>query len=115
MHPFLEQAQVFLILAYLVERNLMRTPESFDLLAVDLLRAGPAFRAAQDDERPARRLRFVAVAATFPRLLLNGMDVLDHLAENRGHALVHCVRIRTGDHDRFMAVASKQADQLVIG
>ena len=36
--------------------HLMRTPRAFDLCAVDLARAGPALRRAQDDDRPARPL-----------------------------------------------------------
>jgi hypothetical protein len=74
VHPFLEQAQVFGVLAHLVERNLVGTPKSFDLLAVDLLRTGPAFRTPQDDERPARRLRFIAFTPAFPRQLLNRLN-----------------------------------------
>src|SRR5215470_18651496 len=64
-HPFLEQAQVFGIVAHFVDRNLVGTPKSFDLLTVDLLGTGPAFWASQNDERPTRRLRFIAFAATF--------------------------------------------------
>src|SRR5205823_13465130 len=103
------------IVAYLVERNLMGTPKSFDLLAVDLLGASPAFRSTQDDERPARRLRFIAFAAAFPRELLNRVDILDHLIEGRSHALVHWDRIRPRDGDRFISVTPKQTDDFVIG
>ena len=92
-HPFLEQPQVFGILAHLIEWNLVGAPESFDLLAIDLLGAGPAFRAPQDDEWPARRLRVIAFAAIFPRQFLNRVDFLDHLIEDRSHALVHRHRI----------------------
>ena len=39
------------------ERDLVRPPEVLDLLAVDLLRAGPALRRPHDDHRPLRPLR----------------------------------------------------------
>src|SRR5262249_6292691 len=101
--------------AHLVERNLVGTPKSFDLLAFDLLRTGPAFRTPQDDERPARRLRFIAITPTFPRQLLNRVDIFDHLIEDRSHALVHWGWVRPRDRNRFIAVAPKQTDDFVIG
>ena len=61
--PFLQLLQMRGFLVHVRHRHLMGAPEAFDLVAVDLLRAGPALRAAQDDHRPARaRDRAVALA-----------------------------------------------------
>src|SRR5260370_16710974 len=51
-HPLLKQFQMVWIAARVGDRNLMRAPEAFNLLAVDLLRAGPAFRASEYNHRP---------------------------------------------------------------
>src|SRR5216683_2137275 len=103
-HPLLEQPQVFGIVSSPVNWNLVGAPKSFDLLTVDLLRTSPAFRGPEDDERPGRCFHFVAVGTAPPRLLLNRADIRYHLIENRGHALVHCLRLRSIDHDRFIPV-----------
>src|ERR1700720_4120886 len=103
-HPLLKQPQVSGIFPCLVDWNLMGAPKSFDLLAVDLLGTSPAFRSAQNDERPARWLRCVWVKTRLPRLLLNRMDTIYDPLENRGHALVHRHRLRSGDDDGFIPV-----------
>src|SRR5271166_6251787 len=106
---------MFGILTRLVDWNLMGAPESFHLFAVDLLGTGPAFGTAQDDERPAWRLCLGVVAADPARLLLNRMDLIRHLVENRGHASMHWGRLRPGDYERFIAVAPKKLGNFVIG
>src|ERR1700731_2340906 len=88
----------------------MGTPKPFALLGTD-----PALGSAQDDERTARRLCFGAVAATRARLLLNRMNLIHHLVEDRGHASMHCGRLRPCDCARFIAVAPKKTDDFVIG
>ena len=45
------------------DRDLVRAPGALDLDAVDLTRAGPALRRAQDEHRPARTLADVAARA----------------------------------------------------
>src|ERR1700761_520425 len=61
-HPALEDFEMRGIGFYAVDGDLVRAPKTFDLLAVDFLRAGPSLRAAQHDHRPARTLA-AAVAA----------------------------------------------------
>src|SRR5215472_7789761 len=99
---------------HLVDRNLMSAPKSLDLLAVDLFRTRPAFRASQDDERPTRPIHPVAVGARSARLPLNGTDIIYHLVQNRGHALMHRCRLRSCDHKGLVPVAVKQADELLV-
>ena len=53
-HPPLEQREVLGVLADAAERHLVGAEGALDLDAVDLVRAGPALRRAQDDRRPAR-------------------------------------------------------------
>src|SRR6516165_8510110 len=113
-HPLLEQPQVSGIFPHLVDWNLMSAPKSFDLLAVDLFRTRPAFRTSQDDERPTRSIHPVAIGAWAARLPLNGMDIIDHLVQNGGHALMHRCRLRSCDHKGLVPVAVKQADELLV-
>jgi hypothetical protein len=89
-HPLFKQAQVLRIFAGVVDGNLVRPPKAFDFLAVDFLRAGPSFRAAKNDERPARQLALLlAAACALARVLLDLPDALDHPVEHCRHALVH--------------------------
>ena len=67
------------------DRHLVGAPVAFDLQPVDLLGAGPALGAAQDDHRPAGAL-FEPAA---PGLGLNSLDFVDHRVEGRRHELVH--------------------------
>src|SRR4029450_5699409 len=62
--PVLEHLQVGGIAAHVRERDLVRTPRAFDLVATDLLRARPALRRAQHDHRPAWALEFAASRAS---------------------------------------------------
>src|SRR5205823_9745593 len=61
LEPVLEQLQV-ISLAGIRERHLVGAPEVLDLLPVDLLRAGPALRRAEDEHRPLRALRASVLA-----------------------------------------------------
>src|SRR5450432_1006220 len=72
-HPLLEQFQMVGITARVGDRHLMRAPETFDLQAVDLLRAGPALWAAQHDHGP---LWTVAAFASVAGALLNVANAL---------------------------------------
>src|SRR5262249_30449397 len=99
-----EQAQVFRVVAHLIDRDLVRAPKAFDLLTIDFLGTGPAFWAPQDDQRPSRRLRFIVWVAALARQLLNRLDILNRRLEDRRHALVHWERVRACDHDRFIPI-----------
>ena len=66
-------------------RDLVCPPEAFEIVPVDLSRGGPALRAAQDDDRPARPNG----PAGPPRLLLDLADLQDAVFQGGGHRLVH--------------------------
>ena len=70
------------------DRHLVRAPEALDLHAVDLLRTGPALRAAQHDHGPARTR-----GARPSRAPLDGADLVERRVQRRGHQLVHRVGI----------------------
>ena len=78
-------------LVHVAHRHLVGAPVALALLAVDLLRAGPALGRAQHDHRPARPLRD-AVRARASRL--DPLDLGDDRVERRGHLLVHRRRAR---------------------
>lgn len=65
------------------ERHLVRTPRALGLLPVDLRRARPALGCAEDDHRP-HRARVVARRSA----CLDGRDVVEHVVEQLGEALV---------------------------
>ena len=110
-HPVFEQLQVRRVVAHVGERHLVRAPGAFDLVAVDLLRPGPALRRAQHDHRPARpdRRCSTARAAFWMRA-----DLADRLLQRRGHLLVHHRRIAALDEVRRVAVADEQRLQLLV-
>ena len=112
-HPVLEQSQMRRVLAQLVDRNLMRAPKALDLLAVDLLRAGPALRAAQHDHRPARPLaRSLRPSA---RMLLDRADA-GRAPSSSASAMAWCISVGLValDEQRLIAVAAKQAANFVV-
>jgi hypothetical protein len=91
------------------DRHLVRAPRAFDRLAVDELRAGPAFRCAEHDHRPARACHVAAVAA---RSGLDRLDAREHGVERGGEALMHPVGIVALDEEGLVAVPAHQGRQL---
>src|SRR2546423_937868 len=87
-------------------RHLVRPPESLNAVAVDLARAGPPFRAAQDDHRPAWSLDGPFPGT--PRLLLDGADLLDASFQGGRGGLVHAVEVGALDEVRCVTVALEQ-------
>ena len=92
------------VVAQIGNRHLMRAPESFDFQSVDLLRAGPALRAAQHDHRPARWTlgRFADA-----RALLDRADLVERIVERVGHQLMHRGRVVALDEQRLIAIADE--------
>ena len=89
----------------------MGPPRAFRLVALDLLRSGPALGRAQHDHRPARALRLARRA----RLLLDGAD-LGHDPIQRGrHGLVHARGVVSLHEQRRVAVAAQQGLELLVG
>ena len=110
-HPLLEQLDVSLVAADIRHRHLVRAPRALDRLAVDLLRARPALRRAQDDHRPARPFGRLARA----RRLLDPGDVVERVVERGGELAVHVRGVVAGDEQRPVAVALEERDELVLG
>ena len=120
-HPLLQLAQVLRVLAHLGQRQLMGAPGALDGQPVDDLRPGPALRGSQDDHRPARP----ALGAAGARRALDLGDLAERLLERGLEALVNRRRLlavegaagveATADHERPVAVALEQRDQLGLG
>src|SRR5262245_41756650 len=95
LHPGFKDLHVTW-LGHIRHWHLVRPPIAFRLLTIDLLRAGPAFRAAEHDHRPAR-----ARGKTSRRCLcLDGYDLLDGGIHGLSHLLVHLCGIVTLDKIR---------------
>src|SRR5665647_763935 len=108
--PRFEQRKVLGNVSGCADGDLMGAEGALDGLVVDLLRPRPAFGCAQNDHRPARARGVVALA----RLLLDGLDALDHFVEHGGHALVNLRRVVAVHEVRGVAVAFEQRAQLVL-
>src|SRR5699024_11504289 len=82
------------------------------LLAVDLLRAGPALRGAQHDHRPGRALGLPPGGGVLEGPLLDLGDLVQRLVEHRGEALVDLQRVlvveAAGEEQRGVAAAAQQ-------
>src|SRR5690606_4325020 len=81
-------------------RDLVRSPEVLDLLPVDFLRSGPAFRAAQDNHGPARPLAGPVFSAGLQLYLA---DTVHRPVQGISHGPVHRNRVLTLDEQRFVA------------
>ena len=78
--------------------------------SVDRLRARPAFRGSQDQQRPAR----AGVIAVLTRPPLDLGDLVEDLVESPRHASVHVGGLAAFEDARSVAIALKQAEQLVL-
>src|SRR5690606_23428793 len=92
-------------------RDLMRAPEVLHLLAVDLLRSGPAFRAAQNDHRPAWAL---ARPAFRPRLSLNVLNSIHGQIHGRRHGAMHWDWLMPLHEERLVAVATEEIAEFPV-
>jgi len=100
------------VLAAARNGHLMRAPKTFDFLAVDLFRAGPALGAAQHDHRPVRPLgAFAAVAG----VLLDRSDAGERDIERIGHGPVHQLGIVALDEQRLVTKSAKEIADLAVG
>src|SRR5271155_3083663 len=99
------------ILVHLGHRHLVSAPETFDLVPVDLLGAGPPLEAAQYHHRPSRSLDFRPRPA---RLLLDAADFPYAVFQSRRHRLVHAGGIGTLDEIGLVSVTAEQGLQLLV-
>src|SRR3954447_12152971 len=92
------------------ERNLVRSPETFDLLAIHFFRARPTLWRSQDDHWPARASELSGLS----RVALNLADLINALFKHLGHSLVHEFRIAAFDEMRRPAISLEQILQLLV-
>ncbi len=115
LQPLLELAEVVRVVADAGQRHLVRTPRALDLLAVDLLRAGPALGRAEDQHRPGRSL----LAAARAGRELDPADVVERLAQREREPLVHrgvVLAVEAArDDPRGVAVTGEEREQLLLG
>ena len=125
-HPLLELAQVRRVGADLRQGHLVRAPGALHRVPIHLDWAGPAFRGAHDDHRPAgpwpaavspglARPAAVPAGAGRARLALDLPDSGQDVVQHAGHLVVHVLRVGPGDEHRRVAVAAQQRVQLRFG
>ena len=93
-----------------VQRDLVRAPETFNLVPVDLAGAGPALGGAQHDHRPLGQVLRTPGA----RLVLDGSDLVHHRVQGRGKQLVDRLRIVAFDEIRLVAIATHELFELRV-
>ncbi len=91
-------------LAQFGKRNLVGAPGAFNRLAVDFLRARPAFGCAHDQHRPCRAVRRSALT----RSLLDSRDAIEDFVEYCGGLLMHRCRIVAFECEGLVSVAAHQ-------
>ena len=88
------------------DRNLMRTPRSFDRQPIDKFRSGPALGRLKHNHRPARPRDLVGRTGG-PRGTLYLADLHQDVIQRRGETLVHQRGIITLDEMGIVAVAAQ--------
>ena len=107
--PLLEHGQVLRAVHH--QRHLMRAEAALDLLAVHVLRAGPALRGAQHDHRVDRTGRVAGLAG----VLADGEDFLGYGVERVRQCAVYLHRLIALDEIRLPAAALEHFAQLLFG
>src|SRR5262249_1512716 len=108
LHPSLEAPHVPWRV-HVGHRHLMRPPVALALLAVDLLRAGPALRRTEHDHRPGWPLR----GALRPRVELDLLDVGHDRVGRGGQLLMYLPGLVAFHEVRRVPIAHEEALQLV--
>src|SRR5262249_40192325 len=86
-HPLFEHPEMVGALRQFPERDLVRAKRVLDLFAVDDFWSGPTFGRSQHDHRELRTPRKTVCSS----LLLNRLNLFDHLFQSRRHELMHSV------------------------
>ena len=98
-------------LVHVAHGNLVRTPVVLALLAVDLRRAGPALRRAEDDHRPGRPFQIALVSGLGP----DPLDLRHRSVERAGQLLVDLCGIVPLDEVGRVAHALEELLQFLLG
>ena len=98
------------LLLQIGHRNLVRTPSSFNLFAINHLWPRPAFRRSHHDHRPLRQSQVLPLT----RIILDRANLLDNVVEGCRHELVHVLRFLAFNEVRFPTIAGEQLGQLLV-
>lgn len=102
---------MFLALCDIGKRDLMGSPEAFQVVSVDVSGSGPSFRGTQYDHRPSWSERFTRV----PCLFLVFSDLGHALFKGGRHGLVHRVEVGAFDKVWGPAVADEEGLEFFVG
>src|SRR5262245_21993569 len=92
------------------QRNLVRSPETFQVVPIHLPRGRPTLGTAENDHGPA----WPESLPGPPGLLLDLADLQDTLFQGSGHGLVHAVWVAPFHKIRCVPVADEQRLQLLM-
>ena len=110
-HPVGELRELRRIVQRIGQGDLVRTPEAFDLQAVECLGSGPPLRAAQHDEGPAGH----GITAAGSGILADRSDAVERPVQRMRHARVHRLVLLARDDQRIIAKARDEGVQLIVG
>jgi len=102
--PLFQQLLMFRVDGRIRKGDLVRTKGTFNLHAIDHLRAHPALGRSRDDHGPARALGH----SFFAGVVLDLLDLLHGFIEGSRHGLVHQLGFVALDNDRRLAITSQQ-------
>src|ERR1700735_325932 len=91
-------------------RDLVRAPESLQVVVVDLPRRRPSLGAAQNDHRQSRADRFPGVT----RFVLDFADLEDAVRNGRSNRLLPALRVAAFDEIRRVPLSSDQRLQFLV-
>src|SRR5215469_6803240 len=109
-HPGFQYLQVTGIGGDVRQRDLVRSPEAFQIMSIHFSRGRPTLRATKNNHRPA----WPESLSGTPCLLLEFADLQDTLFQRRSHRLVHTVRVTPFHKIRCVPVADEQRLQLLM-
>src|SRR5215813_10661905 len=109
-HPGFQHLQLTGFGSDVAQRDLVRSPEAFQIVSIHFPRRRPALGAAENDHWPAWPESF----SSTPRLLLELTDLQDTLLEGSGHGLVHAGRVTAFNKIRCVPVADEERLELLM-
>jgi hypothetical protein len=102
---------VFLVRRDISERDLMGSPESFEVVSIDVSGSGPSLGRTQHNHGPSRSECLAGISS----LLLVASDLGHTFFKGGGHGLVHGVEVGAFDKVGGPSVSDKEGLEFFVG